>query len=152
MGDAGALLTRVVFVKEQAGKRFVIVDAAMTELIRPALYGAFHAIMPVDEALANGTLSPADLVGPVCESGDFLAQDRPLPAVNRGDLLAVMSAGAYGFTMASNYNDRRRPPEVLVDGDRYAVVRKRESYRDLLRLDQPRAPKKRVRAKAGAAR
>jgi diaminopimelate decarboxylase len=155
VGNAGVLLTRVLFNKQGGEKRFVIVDAGMNDLIRPSLYGGWHRIWPVvgESPPPLGTVPPhplADIVGPVCESGDFLAQDRPLPAVKRGDLLAVMSAGAYGFTMASNYNDRRRPPEVLVDGDAFAVVRARESYADLLRLDKPRA--KPVKAVARGAR
>ena len=152
VGNAGVLLTRVLFNKQGGEKHFVIVDAAMNDLIRPSLYGGWHRIWPLkgEAPPPLGTVPafpPVDIVGPVCESGDFLAQDRPLPPVKRGDLLAVMSAGAYGFTMASNYNDRRRPPEVLVDGDRYAVVRARESYRDLLRLDKPAAKRTRVRAR-----
>jgi diaminopimelate decarboxylase len=152
VGNAGVLLTRVLFNKQGGEKRFVIVDAAMNDLIRPSLYGGWHRIWPLkgEAPPPLGTVPahpPVDIVGPVCESGDFLAQDRPLPPVKRGDLLAVMSAGAYGFTMASNYNDRRRPPEVLVEGDRFAVVRARESYRDLLRLDKPGAKRSRVRAR-----
>jgi diaminopimelate decarboxylase len=160
VGNAGVLLTTVLFNKRGGEKRFVIVDAGMNDLIRPSLYDGWHRIWPVKgEAPPPLGVAPrhpeADIVGPVCESGDFLAQDRPLPPVARGDVLAVMSAGAYGFAMASNYNDRRRPPEVLVEGARYAVVRPRESYRDLLRHDKPRAPRKalgRARAPRAAAR
>jgi diaminopimelate decarboxylase len=145
VGNAGVLLTRVLFNKVGPTKRFVIVDAGMNDLIRPSLYGGFHRIWPVaGEAPPPLGVEPdhekADVVGPVCESGDFLAQDRPLPKVERGDLLAVMSVGAYGYSMSSNYNERRRPPEVLVDGDRFAVVRERETYEDLSRLDRPDAP------------
>jgi diaminopimelate decarboxylase len=129
VGDAGVLLTRVVYVKEQMGKRFVIVDAAMSELIRPALYKAYHAIVPV--RVRPGAEMPADIVGPVCESGDFFAHDRPLPPVERGDLLAIRGAGAYSATMASNYNTRLLAPEVLVDGAEFRVVRKRQTFEQL---------------------
>jgi diaminopimelate decarboxylase len=132
VGNAGVLLTRVIYLKAGAAKRFVIVDAAMNDLIRPSLYQAFHAIQPVARP-AGDTAIAVDVVGPVCESGDFLAQDRALPPLAAGDLLAVMSAGAYGFVMASNYNARPRPAIVLVDGDRYDVVRTRETIDDLLR-------------------
>lgn len=127
VGDAGVLLTRVLYTKTQGMRRFVIVDAAMTELIRPALYGAYHAIMPVTEPSHDATLVPVDVVGPVCESGDFVAKDRPLPEVRQGDLLAIRGAGAYGREMQSMYNARPLPPEVLVDGVRSRVVRRRSS-------------------------
>lgn len=144
VGNAGALLTRVVFNKTNGAKRFVIVDAGMNDLIRPSLYEGYHRIWPVcgDAPPPLGREADAprcDIVGPVCESGDFLAQDRPLPPAARGDVLAVMSVGAYAFTMASNYNDRARAPEVLVDGGSYAVVRRREHHDDLLRLERPDA-------------
>jgi diaminopimelate decarboxylase len=132
VGNAGVLLTRVIYLKAGAAKRFLIVDAAMNDLIRPSLYQAFHAIQPVARP-AGDTATAVDVVGPICESGDFLAQDRALPPLAAGDLLAVMSAGAYGFVMASNYNARPRPAIVLVDGDRYDVVRTRETIDDLLR-------------------
>jgi len=125
VGDAGVLLTRVLYTKQQSGKRFVIVDAAMTELIRPALYGAYHAIMPIAEPLADAALQPVDVVGPVCESGDFVAKDRPLPELEPGDLLAIRGAGAYGREMQSMYNARPLPPEVLVDGSRSRLIRRR---------------------------
>ncbi len=125
VGDAGILLTRVLYTKTQGDRRFVIVDAAMTELIRPALYGAYHAIMPVAEPSSNAELNPVDVVGPVCESGDFLAKDRTLPPVKPGDLLAIRGAGAYGREMQSMYNARPLPPEVLVDGTRSRVIRQR---------------------------
>jgi len=135
VGNGGILVTRVEYTKMNSGgetaKRFVIVDAAMNDLARPSMYGAYHSIIPVKE-----TTTPeytVDIVGPICESGDFLAKDRLFPEVNQGDLLAVMSAGAYGFTMASNYNSRPRPPEILVDGDNYTVIRERETYQDLIR-------------------
>lgn len=125
VGDAGILLTRVLYTKKQADRCFVIVDAAMTELIRPALYGAYHAIMPVAEPAPDAALTPVDVVGPVCESGDFVAKNRPLPEVKPGDLLAIRGAGAYGREMQSMYNARSLPPEVLVDGDRSRVIRRR---------------------------
>jgi diaminopimelate decarboxylase len=125
VGDAGVLLTRVLYTKEQSDRRFVIVDAAMTELIRPALYGAYHAIMPIVEPTADAALHPVDVVGPVCESGDFVAKDRPLPDMKPGDLLAIRGAGAYGREMQSMYNARPLPPEVLVDGSRARLVRQR---------------------------
>ena len=139
VGNAGVLLTRVLYRKVSGDKRFVIVDAAMNDLIRPSLYGSYHRIWPVvgDPPPPLGQepdLPTHDIVGPVCESGDFLAKDRPFPpATKAGDLLAVMSAGAYGFVMASQYNSRPRPPEILVDGSRYAIARRRETYEDLVR-------------------
>ena len=125
VGDAGVLLTRVLYTKEQGDRRFVIVDAAMTELIRPALYGAYHAIMPIAEPVVDAPQHAVDVVGPVCESGDFVAKDRPLPEVNPGDLLAIRGAGAYGREMQSMYNARPLPPEVLVDGSRSRLIRRR---------------------------
>ncbi|MGN6731805.1 MAG: diaminopimelate decarboxylase [Candidatus Binatia bacterium] len=130
VGNAGILLTEVQYLKETDSKKFVIIDSGMNDLIRPALYGSYQAIQPVVENRAPEIV--ADVVGPICESGDFFAKDREIPRPQRGDLLAVMSAGAYGFTMASNYNSHPKPPEVLVDGDRYYVVRKRESFEDLI--------------------
>lgn len=127
VGDSGVLLARVLYVKEQAGKRFVIVDAAMTELIRPALYGAYHAIVPVRAANPNSAVTPADVVGPVCESGDFLAKDRLLPELSRGDLIAIRGAGAYAATMASRYNTRPLAAEVLCEGTEARLIRRRES-------------------------
>jgi diaminopimelate decarboxylase len=132
VGNAGVLVTRVVYRKETEGRRFVVVDAAMNDLIRPALYNAHHEIRPVAEPAAGATPEVVDVVGPVCESGDFLAKERPLPPVPEGALLAVLSAGAYGFAMASNYNGRPRAAEVLVEGDRFEVVRRRESYEDMI--------------------
>jgi len=131
VGNAGILLTEVQYIKETDTKKFVIVDSGMNYLIRPALYGSYQAIQPVVDNQAQKIV--ADVVGPICESGDFFAKDREIPRPQRGDLLAVMSAGAYGFTMASNYNSHPKPPEVLVDGERYYVVRKRESFEDLIR-------------------
>ena len=131
VGNAGILLTKVLYLKSTDEKNFVVVDGGMNDLIRPALYGSYQAIQPV--RVRNGKTFTADVVGPVCESGDFFAKDREISAVEPGDLLAVMSAGAYGFVMASNYNTRPRPPEVLVDGDQVYVVRQRETLDDLIR-------------------
>ena len=127
---AGVLLTRVVYRKKSAEKSFIIADAGMNDLMRPTLYDAHHEIRAVQK---TDSLTNADLVGPVCESGDFFARDRQLPDVAEGDLLAVMHAGAYGFSMASNYNSRTRPAEILVRGDRWAVVREREHQADLIK-------------------
>jgi diaminopimelate decarboxylase len=132
VGNAGLLLTRVLYRKDTGEKKFVIIDAAMNDLIRPPLYDSYHEIRPVNEARLGGPMEKVDVVGPVCESGDFLAKDRDLAQAEEGDLLAVMSAGAYGFAMSSNYNTRPRAVEVLVDGDRYAIVRRRETYEDLV--------------------
>jgi len=131
VGNAGILVTEVLYLKETEEKNFVVVDGGMNDLIRPALYGSYQAIRPVHDKKA-GTIV-ADVVGPICESGDFFAKDREVPRPEPGDLLAVMSAGAYGFTMASNYNSHPRPPEVLVDGDKFYVVRQRETLDDLIR-------------------
>lgn len=130
VGNAGALVTRVLYLKRTEAKNFVVVDGAMNDLVRPALYGAFQGIRPVFRREAESMT--ADVVGPICESGDFLARDRTIPTPVQGDLLAVMSAGAYGFTMASNYNTRPRSPEVLVDGREFAVVRERETLEALV--------------------
>jgi diaminopimelate decarboxylase len=130
VGNAGILVTEVQYVKENEAQKFVVIDAGMNDLIRPALYGSYQAICPVAESKAEKIV--ADVVGPICESGDFFAKDREIARPRRGDLLAVMSAGAYGFTMASNYNSHPKAPEVLVDGDKYHVVRKRESFEDLI--------------------
>lgn len=135
-GNAGVLLTEVLYRKENAKKDFVVVDAAMNDLMRPALYGSYHEIVPVDGKQARGPRKKTDIVGPVCESSDCFAGDRPLPrTVDSGDLLAILSAGAYGFTMSSNYNTRPRPPEVLVRGGKIEVIRERETYEDLLRRE-----------------
>ncbi|MGB5053546.1 MAG: diaminopimelate decarboxylase [Nitrospirales bacterium] len=132
VGNAGILVTKVLYNKESADKHFVIVDAAMNDLLRPSLYDAHHDIQPVLKK-ESSAVNTVDVVGPICESGDFLAKDRKMPHSQPGDLLAVMSAGAYGFTMASNYNSRPRVPEVLVKGKDITVIRKRESYEDLIR-------------------
>jgi diaminopimelate decarboxylase len=133
VGNAGILVTRVEYVKETE-KTFVIVDAAMNDLIRPTLYDAHHDIVPVVHS--NLPQFAADIVGPVCESGDFIAKDRRIEGVREGDLLAIMSAGAYGAVMSSTYNSRPLVPELLVDGDRWAVVRARPSIEQLIALDQ----------------
>ncbi len=164
VGNAGILLTRVRYIKETAQKKFAIIDAGMNDLIRPALYGSYHEIVPVEEfiqpspqsspsgrgghrsrvswesgretvreAPGEGKSNKIDVVGPVCESGDFFAQDREMPELRAGDLLAVMSAGAYGFVMASNYNSRPLSAEALVRGDKVALIRKRQTLEDLTR-------------------
>jgi diaminopimelate decarboxylase len=134
VGNAGVLLTRVLYLKNNGQKRFVVVDAAMNDLIRPSLYEAFHAIRPVTPR--EGPPAVVDVVGPVCESGDFMARDRELPPLERGDLICVMSAGAYGFAMSSNYNSRPRSAEVIVDGGAMAVARRRETLDDLVRGEE----------------
>ncbi|MGB7949986.1 MAG: diaminopimelate decarboxylase [Candidatus Binatia bacterium] len=131
VGNAGILVTEVQYLKETDEKKFVIVDGGMNDLIRPALYGSYQAIQPVTQNSREKIVT--DVVGPICESGDFFAKDREIARPERGDLLAVMSAGAYGFTMASNYNSHPKPPEVLVDGDQYYVIRARETLEDLIR-------------------
>jgi diaminopimelate decarboxylase len=139
IGQAGALITRVLYQKRNGNKHFTIVDAAMNDLIRPSLYGARHEIVPVslDSGRASaGASAPAlqtDVCGPICETGDFLARDAALPAVSEGSLLCVYDAGAYGMALASNYNTRPRAAEVLVDGVRTKLVRRRESLNDMLR-------------------
>ena len=133
VGNAGVLLTRVLYRKRSGGREYVITDAGMNDLLRPSHYQAYHHISAVRP---SGTSATYDVVGPVCESGDFFALDRTMDAVNEGDLLIVHSAGAYGFVMASNYNSRPRPPEILVEGDRYAVIRDRETYEDLVRHER----------------
>jgi len=137
VGNAGVLVTRVLYVKETQAKRFVVVDAGMNDLMRPSLYGAYHEIVPVAGPEARDPRSEAcrrtDVVGPICESGDFLAKDRMLACFQPGDLLAVMGAGAYGMSMASNYNSRRRPAEVLVSGASHRLIRRRETFADLVR-------------------
>lgn len=148
IGNAGALLTRVLYIKSAGQKKFVIVDAGMNDLIRPALYEGYHEIVPVTKSGGTGSVpstktkddtevvpptEKVDIVGPVCESGDFFALDREMPAASKGDLLAIMSAGAYGFTMASNYNSRPLPAEVLIRGSELKLIRKRQSWEDLVR-------------------
>jgi diaminopimelate decarboxylase len=145
--NAGILLTRVLYCKTGGNKKFVIVDAGMNDLIRPPLYNAFHFIWPATveerfsyikrtEKLDIKGLEFVDVVGPLCENTDFFAKDRAIPPSKRGDLLGIFTAGAYAFTMASNYNARGRAPEVLVDGNKFEIIRKRESYEDLIALEQ----------------
>jgi diaminopimelate decarboxylase len=133
VGNAGILLTRVLLKKTQGQKKFLVVDAGMNDLIRPALYGSQHQIWPVRQLAGKETV---DVVGPVCESADFLAKDREMAILEPGELLAVMTAGAYGFTLSSNYNSRPRVPEVLVTGKSYQLIRRRETYHDLVRLEE----------------
>ena len=130
VAQAGALLTRVLYIKRNGKKTFVVTDAAMNDLIRPALYQAFHEIVPVTPR--PGKLAPVDIVGPVCESGDFFARDRKMPPLEPGDLLAILDAGAYGMAQSSNYNSRPRPAEVLVEGATAQLIRRRETITDLL--------------------
>ena len=130
VGAAGILLTRVLYIKENQRKRFVVVDGGMNDLLRPALYGSYHEVLPVERS--PGDLRPADVVGPLCETGDFLAQNRGLPDLKPGDLLAVMDTGAYGYVLASNYNSRPRPAEVMIDDDRSRLIRRREKLEDLI--------------------
>jgi diaminopimelate decarboxylase len=131
-GNAGVLVSRVLYVKNTGNRAFVIADAAMNDLVRPAMYGAYHHILPVDEPPPDAALAPMDFVGPVCETGDTFARERPSPPLHAGDLISFMSAGAYGAVMASSYNSRPLVPEVLVDGDRFAVVRRRPTYEEML--------------------
>jgi diaminopimelate decarboxylase len=145
VGNAGVLLTRLLYIKKAGQKKFAIVDAGMNDLIRPALYQGYHQIVPVEQGRGDSANRPLsskgmsqdlekiDIVGPVCESGDFFALDRDMPDVREGDLLAIMSAGAYGFTMASNYNSRTLPAETLVRGDEMKLIRKRQTWEDLVR-------------------
>ncbi len=135
-GNAGLLVTKVIYVKEGEGRNFLILDAAMNDLIRPAMYDAHHDIIPIEEPAPGSTLSPFDIVGPVCESGDTFARQRDLPTVESGDLIAFRSAGAYGAVMASEYNSRPMIPEVLVSHDQFAVVRPRPTYEEMLNRDK----------------
>jgi len=132
VGNAGVLLTRVRYLKQTGQKKFAIVDAGMNDLIRPALYHSYHEIIPLRESQRGGERDKIDIVGPVCETGDFFARDREMPELCEGDLLAIMSAGAYGFVMASNYNSRPLPGEALVRGDKFALIRKRQTWEDLV--------------------
>jgi diaminopimelate decarboxylase len=136
VSNAGILVSRVLYTKKTETKSFIIVDAAMNDLARPSLYGAHHEILPVlrKPGKANAkSMQMADVVGPICETGDFLARDRQLPVFGQGDLMAVMTSGAYGFTMSSNYNSRPRAAEVLVKDDQFYVIRERENYETLIR-------------------
>jgi diaminopimelate decarboxylase len=132
VGNAGVLLTRVRYLKQSGQKKFAIVDAGMNDLIRPALYHSYHEIVPVDE-LRSSVREKIDVVGPVCESADFFALDREMPEVREGDLLAIMSTGAYGFVMSSNYNSRSLPAEAFVRGNKFALIRQRQTFEDLIR-------------------
>ena len=134
VGNAGIMVTKVLYTKENIEKNFIIVDAGMNDLVRPSLYNSYHDIRPVRKRSAEEAV--ADVVGPICESGDFLTKGRLLPRFERGELMAVMSAGAYGFSMSSNYNSRPRVAEVLVKDDRYFIIRKREDYADLVRGEE----------------
>lgn len=136
VGNAGVLVTRVLYLKDSGPRRFVIVDAAMNDLIRPSLYDAWHEIVPLVQPPAGAALRPVDVVGPICESSDTFARQRPLPPIAEGDLLALSSAGAYSFVMASTYNSRPLAPEVMVCGDRYAVVRLRMDYDTMIGADR----------------
>jgi diaminopimelate decarboxylase len=131
VGNAGILLTQVLYTKKTPSKEFIIVDAGMNDLVRPSFYGSYHNIQPIDQKQRESRIF--DVVGPICESSDFIARDRNLPAMQPGEFLAVMSAGAYGFVMSSNYNSRVRAAEVLVKGDQFYVTRERESWKDLIR-------------------
>jgi diaminopimelate decarboxylase len=136
IGPAGILLTSVIYRKQNDGKRFLVVDAAMNDLIRPALYGAYHEIIPVTRTVNQAAHSEVtDIVGPVCETGDFFARDRELPVVEEGELLAILDAGAYGMVLASNYNTRPHPAEVLVNGTSAKIIRRKEKVSDLLRAE-----------------
>ena len=138
--NAGILLSRVIHVHERPeGRRFLVVDGAMNDLVRPAMYDAFHHIRPVSQPRPGANLSAYDVVGPICETGDTFCRDRELPPLGAGDLVAFMTAGAYGAAMSSEYNTRPLVPEVLVSGDRYAVVRPRPTYEEML-AREPLAP------------
>ncbi len=131
VGPVGALVAQVVYTKEQGGKQFVIADTGMNDLLRPSLYKAHHPILPIQQPVTNNQ-QPVDIVGPICETSDTLGKERPFPPTEPGDLLAIMQTGAYGFAMASNYNGRLRPAEVLVNGDKFHIIRQRQTYQHLL--------------------
>jgi diaminopimelate decarboxylase len=134
VGNAGILVSKVLYTKENEEKRFVIVDAGMNDLVRPSYYGSYHQILPVKQEARDEVV--ADVVGPICESSDFLAKERKVPSLHSGDLIAVMSAGAYGFSMSTNYNSRPRVAEILVRDEQIFVIRKREVYEDLIRGEE----------------
>jgi len=139
VGPAGALLTRLLYKKTNGAKRFLVVDAAMNDLLRPSLYRAHHEIVPIrssEQSSEQGPWEIVDVVGPICETGDFFARDRQLPVMREGDLLALLDVGAYGMVLASNYNTRPRPAEVLVDGKSVKVIRRRETIADLVRSER----------------
>jgi diaminopimelate decarboxylase len=143
IAPAGALVAKALYAKQNGRKRFLIVDAAMNDLLRPSLYGAYHEIVAVDsseqksdgesDGLEAGT---ADVVGPICETGDFFARDREMPSINPGELVAILDAGAYGMSLSSNYNTRPRAAEILVEGKKAKLIRRRESVADLLKFEQ----------------
>jgi diaminopimelate decarboxylase len=133
VGQSGILVVKVLYVKETPLKKFIIVDGGMNDLIRPSLYGAYHQILPLEAKDLSNQVQKADVVGPICESGDFFAKDRLLPKVKEGDYLAVMSAGAYGFSMSSNYNSRVRAAEVMVKKTKVSVIRKRETLTEVIK-------------------
>ena len=135
VGNAGILVTKVIYMKPTDTRIFAIVDVAMNDLLRPSLYGAYHDIIPVAEPAAESQEKPIDIVGPVCETGDTFAEQRSLPTPKAGDLLVFRTAGAYGAVMSSTYNSRHLTPEALVEGDRYAITRPRQTYEQLLGLD-----------------
>ncbi|MEH6629927.1 MAG: diaminopimelate decarboxylase [Halopseudomonas aestusnigri] len=135
VGNAGVLVTETIYVKEGTNRRFLIVDAAMNDLIRPSLYDAWHDITPLNQPAADAEFTPCDIVGPICESGDTFAKQRPLPEIKAGEFVAMESAGAYGAVMASSYNTRLNAPEILVKGDQFAIVRKRVDYDTLIKQD-----------------
>jgi len=132
VGNNGVLIGRVLYVKDNGAKRFLVTDIGMNDLIRPSLYNSYHRILPVSEK-KEGSMNKYDVVGPVCESGDFIARERELPEIKSGEFIAVLDVGAYGFSMSSNYNSRPRPAEVIVKGKNYKILRKRENYKDLVR-------------------
>lgn len=134
--NAGVLLTRAIVTKENGGREFAVLDAAMNDLLRPAFYDAYHQILPVNAPQENSNLMPITMVGPVCETGDTFTTDRPLPAIASGDLMVFMSAGAYGFTMASTYNSRPLAAEVMVNGDKWEVVRPRQTYEEMFGMEK----------------
>jgi diaminopimelate decarboxylase len=136
VGKVGILVTKVLYVKKTEEKSFVVVDAAMNDLIRPSLYDAYHEIIPIKPVTGHQSPVTVDIVGPICESGDYFAKDRELPEIKSGDLLAILDAGAYGFSMSSNYNARPKVAEILVEKDKYRIICKRESYENLIRGEQ----------------
>ena len=134
MGPCGALTTRVLYRKQNDSKRFLVVDAAMNDLIRPSLYSAYHEIIPVK--LNSKKPETVDVVGPICETGDFFARDREIPNVEAGDLITLLDTGAYGMSISSNYNTRGRAAEVMVDGKKVKLIRRRETLKDLIRIEE----------------
>jgi diaminopimelate decarboxylase len=136
VGPAGALVTKVLYRKESSGKLFVVTDAGMNDLLRPALYGAIHSIESVSDGRIEKPRVTADVVGPICESGDFFLRDTIIDRPEEGELLAIRDVGAYGFAMSSNYNFRGRPPEVWVEGGSFRLVRRRETFEDLVRAER----------------